>query len=330
MSVNVINEYVNYSRKCINNYVKIIMDKYYDNESFNEFMETYIDIRYHNLYPKKNNKTATNIINYLTQTTVQLISDDNKSEKEKEDIQKMFYVFGYMLYFDNVIDCKSAKDIIKQINEFRINKLEIVEEDFEDKFFEILKNDLLKKKQYIENFNNRSFSAIYKKTNINNLYNVELEHNLKFSKIYSNYAIDKVFTSKEIDEQKLFILFPLVAAKALSDVINSDFKKRYLVDYNINLNKKEKKLKRLLELINDDIAKEKIIIKISFKNFIKEKDFYINQMRQGYNYAVIIDDSFNTNIENIELLKCFLYIIINQKNKYYEELSNLENLVVVR
>ena len=53
-------------------------------------------------------------------------------------------------------------------------------------------------------------------------------------------------------------------------------------------------------------------------------------MRQGFNYALIIDDAYVINVQNIELIKCFEYIIINPKHKCYNELSELTNLVIDR
>lgn len=328
MSINVINEYIHFSKKCINKYIKKIMDRKYDSDIFEELINTYIDARYHDLYPHQYKQYTTNIAYYLSKKTLELTKDESKTEKEKKNIKDMFSLFEYILYFDNVVDCESAKETISKLNKARIEKFKINETDFEKIFFEDLKQDLLKKKQYINNFDNKDFNITYKKTNLTNVFNTNIEYNLKFPKIYSKYAIDNVFKSKDINENKLFVLYPIVTTKILLDIINCDFKKKYLVDYSISLNEKEKKIKRLYSIIDDDIAKEKIIIKINFKDFIKEKQSFFEYMKQGFNYAIILDDSYEFIVENVELLKFFRYIIVNKNHKYFDKFSNLSNLII--
>lgn len=328
MSVNIINQYVNFSKKCIKNYMKLIMKNKYDQDIFDEFIKTYIDVRYYDMYPREKNTFVSNITYYLSKKVSSLNKDEQYQDKAL--IKNMFLLFGYILVFDNVINCDSAKDVVKKLNQFRIDKFNLIEEDFEKNMFEIVKSDLLRKKHYLDNFSNKSFEIIYNKTNIKNLYNVALEQQLKFPKIYSKYAIDKVFVSKEINEHKLFVIYPIVAAKILSNIIDGQFKKIYLIDYNLNLNNKEKKLKRLYSLIDDDIAKEKIIMKITFTDFIKNKQFFIDNMKLGFNYAVIMDASSNMTSNNIDELKFFKYIIIKPNHANFEDLCNLDNIVIDR
>lgn len=328
MSVNIINQYINFSKKCIKNYLKIIMEKKYDQDIVDELLKTYVETRYHNIYPWERTSFLSNITHQLSKKMNVLTYDEQY--EDKQNIKNTFLLFGYLLIFDNAISCESAKDVIKKLNKFRIDKFGIVEEDFEKNMFEIVKSDLVRKKQYINNFNNKNFETIYNKTNINNVYNTNIEHKLKFPKIYSKYAIDKVFSSKDINEHKLFIVYPIVAAKVLSNIVEGQFKKEYLIDYNSTLNNKEKKLKRLYSLIDDDIAKEKIIMKISLKDFLKDKSFFINNMKLGFNYAVIIDNEANITSENIDILKFFKYIIIKPTHEKAKDLIKLDNVVIDR
>lgn len=330
MSINIINQYINFSKKCINKYMKFIMQKKYNQDIFDELMKTYVDVRYYDLYQHQKKSNHSNIFYYLSNKTHSLMQDETKSKIDKENIKNMFLTFYYILVFDNAIDCQSAKKTIKKLNQFRIEKLNINEENFEEEMFNMVKEDLLRKKQYITNFENKDFNVIYNKTNIKNLYNTQLESKIKFPKIYSKYAIDKVFISKEINEQKLFIIYPIIGAKILSNIVDGQYNKQYLIDFNINLISKEKKLKRLFSFIDDDITKEKIIIKINFTDFMKYKIYFINSMKLGFNYAVIIDDNSKVDNSNIDILKFFKYIIIKANQENYERLSKLNNVVIDR
>lgn len=330
MSCNIMKEYVDFSRKCIKNYIKLIMDKQFEQEVFDELVNVYIDVRYHNLYEKKYKKFQNNISYHLLQETYKLLEQDDKSEKEKDNIKKTFSLFEYILYFDNVMDCDSAKEIIKKIQDTRINKLNIKDDDFPSTFFEVLKKDLNKKKEFLNKLETKDFNIVYSKTNQDYVYDTYLEHNLKFPKIYSKYAIDKAFVSKEISEQKLFVIYPSIVGKVLKDVLKGDFKKNYLVDYVASINDKPRKSKRLLSMFDDDISKEKIIMKISYKDFIKYKDQFYQYMRAGYRFAIILDETFILNAQNLEILQVFKYIIVNKNYIYFKEFKDLANTIVSR
>ena len=125
MSCNIMREYINFSRKCINNYIKIIMEKQFDANTTTDLLNTYIDVRYYDLYEKKYKKLEDNIGYHLLQCTYRLLEKSENTKEDRKRIKKIFTLFKYILYFDNVIDCKSAKTIIKEIDEFRIEKLNI-------------------------------------------------------------------------------------------------------------------------------------------------------------------------------------------------------------
>ena len=43
-------------------------------------------------------------------------------------------------------------------------------------------------------------------------------------------------------------------------------------------------------------------------------------MREGYRFAIILDNSFENNYKNMENLKMFKFIIINKDSKLYSEI----------
>ena len=55
-----------------------------------------------------------------------------------------------------------------------------------------------------------NFILSFQKTNIKRLENISIDYDIKFPKLYSEYAIDKVFNSGVIGEDKIFIEYYLV------------------------------------------------------------------------------------------------------------------------
>lgn len=56
-------------------------------------------------------------------------------------------------------------------------------------------------------------------------------------------------------------------------------------------------------------------------------------MREGYRFALIIDNSFEVSYKNLEMLKMFKYIIIDKESKKYSEMmeykDSLENVIEI-
>ena len=56
-------------------------------------------------------------------------------------------------------------------------------------------------------------------------------------------------------------------------------------------------------------------------------------MRQGFRITVILDNSFESNFKEIESLKMFEFVILNQGLKYYEDIinnkGNLRNIIEI-
>ena len=56
-------------------------------------------------------------------------------------------------------------------------------------------------------------------------------------------------------------------------------------------------------------------------------------MRDGYRFAVIIDNSFEVNNKNVEILQMFKFVILNKQIKKYDEFApykdSLQNVIEI-
>ena len=315
MSCNIVNEYVSFSEKTIKKYLQMILKQYFDQDVYDDLMNAYMNERYYNMYDKVSERFEVNIVHYLKEA----ITDKKDDSKYKKKARWMFGLFKYILYFDNVKECSSVRPLIKEIANFRKNKLNL-DDEFESEFYNVLKNDLLAKKEFIDSFKDKNFSVNYIKVK-RNVFNSSLESSLKFPKIYSEYAINKMFNSTEVKEQRLFVLYPLVTIKVLEDILKGNFEKKYLLDFMINLKDKPKKFKRLLNIIDNDIVKEKVCLKIGYNDYLDNKEKIYELTREGYKIALTLEDNVNLEEELLELLSIFSYVIITD-SKLYEKLKN--------
>ena len=312
MSCNIANEYVSFSQKVIKKYLKTILGHYFDQDIYDDLINAYLNTRYYHMYPDVDHRFEANIVYYLKKS-LENVKDDKKYRKKAK---YMFSLFKYILYFDHVLVCDSVRSLITEISKFREEELGIHDEQFETNFYNQLKDDLIAKQEFIEKFQDKNFTMNYIKINNEQVFDCKLEHHLKFSKLYSDYAITKVFNNKDVQEQKLFVIYSLVGVKVLQDILKGIFKKYYLIDYTLELKEKPKKKKRLLNIIDNDMTKEKTAFKIKYKDYLENKEEVYELTRSGFQIALYLDETFQLNEESTVLLKVFTYVVTNNHELY--------------
>ena len=134
--------------------------------------------------------------------------------------------------------------------------------------------------------------------------------------MFSDYLVSKVFNSKNIKEQKTFVTYPMVAVKALQDVIKGNFTKTYIVDYVFTIVSKQKKNEKLLKYLDNDIMKEKVVLKINYNEYVLNRDKVYELIRNGFKIALMIDKDFELTDENLKLFKLFAYVITDDNDVY--------------
>lgn len=295
--INIIDEYTNFILDEFCFYGKKIMEKYYISSIFNSFTKEYILIRYYNIYSNK--KNINNTINkYLNEKIKELeIENPNKIK----NIHFMANIFRYLIVLDDDIEAPMVNKIEDELDKIR-KEYELEESlEFSKEYREFRK----RKKEYIKNFETEDFIVDYTKTRTKNLFDTKLNHNIKISELYSKKAINDVYNTGITSEDKLFVHYNLVTIKVLNEIINYDYDTSYLVEFNLELFNKKDKLNRLLKIINNDITKEKIILKISYTKFIENKDNVFNLINEGYNIALIKDGNYKED----SYIKLFKYVL---------------------
>lgn len=319
MTINIMNQYIEITKKQINTYLKLIFGRNFNKQYCDTFMQKYISIRYYNFYDNDINRTVRKkIIEHLKQTEEDIVINHIA---DRELIEKMRIFFYYVLYFDNVIYYKDLRKKVEQISKLKNKILDSKTKNIEDDLYSKMKEYMDEKEELINKFNSDEFKL--KITNYpdkTNIYRVNLKHNIKFPPEYSEYAINKAFNIGIINEDKLIIEYYLITLHILKDILKLNFKKRYIVEFAPSILKKPKKIKSLLNIIENGAIQDKLYLKIRYKQFTENKDTIYELMRNGYKFSIILDNSFDVNFKNIESLKMFEVIIINKSLKNYEQL----------
>lgn len=322
MTINIMNEYIELTKKQINEYMKLVFGESFNKTYCELFLERYINIRYFNYYENEFHETIRRkILEHLKKVGEEIIINNIN---DRELIETMRVFFYYVLYFDNVVYYKDLRTKIAQIA--KVKKRVFGDElyDFEEKLYQIMQDYMKQKDELIKRFSSDEFYI--KLTNYPDklkVYRVNLKYNnIKFPLEYSDFAINKAFRMGLVNEDKLVVEYYLIVLEILKDVLKLNFKKKYVLEFADSLLKKPKKIKSILNIINNTAIQDKISLKIKYEEFLKNKEVVYDLMREGFKITIILDNSFEANFKNIEGLQMFEFVIINKNLKQYEEIIN--------
>lgn len=330
MTINIMNEYIEITKKQISEYMKVVFEEQFNQNYCDIFMERYINIRYFNYYENDIETTRRKLLDHLKQVGEELIIN-NINDRELIELMRIF--FYYVLYFDNVTYYKDLRTKIGQIG--KAKRKRIGRDLNEEELFYKMREYKKQKEELINDFSSEEFYIkLSKYPNKSNVFRINLKYNnIKFPLEYSEFAINKAFQMGLVNEDKLIVEYYLTVLQILKDIVKQNFKRKYVVEFATTLLKKPKKIKSILNIINNAAVQDKISLKIKYEDFLKNKQEVYDLMREGYKITVILDNSFEPNFKDIESLQMFEFVIINQGLKYYEEVinnkGNLRNIIEI-
>lgn len=328
MTINIMNEYIEITKKQISEYMKLVFEEQFNQNYCDIFTERYINIRYFNYYENDIETTRRKLLDHLKQIEEEIIIN-NINDRELIELMRIF--FYYVLYFDNVTYYKDLRKKIEQIGKVKIKRIGKVLN--EEELYRRMQDYIKQKEELINDFSSEEFYVkLSKYPNKSNVFRVNLKYNnIKFPLEYSEFAINKAFQIGLVNEDKLIIEYYLIVLQILKDIVKQNFKRKYIVEFAETLLKKTKKIKSILNIINNPAIQDKVSLKIKYEAFLKNKQEVYDLMREGYKMTVILDNSFEPNFKDIESLQMFEFVIVNQGLKYYEEIinnkGNLRNII---
>lgn len=326
MTSNVMQEYTKITQEEVFSYIKLIFENSYSKKIALRYMDAYLNVRFYNFYPKDDNLTfRKNYLNAIKEAEASIVRDMPEKRKLIENMGLFFY---YILYFDKISYRVDIDEIIEKLYKIRKKLLKKDNEDFKKNFYNIFIEYSNKKEKFLKKFETEEFVLkISDYEGANNANRVNLKYNIKFPMIYSNQAIENVFNSGLISEDKLFVEYNLISVEIIQDILRGNFKRQYIIEFNTNLFNKSRKLASLLKIINNSAVQDKINFKITYKEFLKNKENIYELMRNGFKFAVILDDSFEPQYANFERLNAFYYTIASRKLEYYDTIIANESII---
>ena len=334
---NLMDEYVDFTSKKIKKYVKMVLRTRYNDDIVQEFLKTYINSRYYNINDDTSRAFYLKITDALNrkQELMEYKYGENADVKLIDSIKQ---IFVYILFFDNVRkvenfkNIESIREIIVQMLNYVQNNLELkIPESLEDELYNEITDDLLEKDIYLDNFETDSFYLDFEKDKtIDTIYYTKLAHNIKIPMQFSDAAVDKVYNTGLVAEDKLEVEYILLSVVAIRDILNGNFKDTYVAEFSNTLFKKTQKLDGLLSILDNEALQDKIYINIQYEDLIKNKEQIQEFRNRGYNFTITLDDNVQE-IEDVMKLKMFKLVIVPKNIKLSQEImkrkSQLSNVI---
>lgn len=299
-----------------------------------KFLKTYIDARYYNFHVFEAVYSSNNYITKIKRTLKKLASklvEDYKGSNPKygDIVNKYLKLFALIASLENA-NISISKEKAK--NEFYKKELNKYFKDLEfERIQTIIKNIIEIQNKYfnmlaefLRKLETNVFSLKYNRLKTKkNIFNVELIHNLTFSKVYSDYIIEKTYKEGIVAEDKMIVLFTLLSIQLINDMLAGNLAKKYMIYLPASLYQKERKLKKLLKMIEDNHSKESIYILITFTDLFKNIGVIKSLRKEGYKFALVLTDEAIIDKKKRENIYIADYIFVSKKLKNYKELVSL-------
>ena len=211
-----------------------------------------------------------------------------KNVRDENKVNTINTYIDAFVFISNIEDKKNCnyKAELKTIFEYDNETLSSMATDIENiiKYSNEYLLDVLNK------LDTTTFEIKYNKfVDQKNLYGVILNHNIAFSKVYSDYIVDKTYSEGIVSEDKLEVLLNMLLCRVVFDMMRSDYSPKYFVYIPKALYGKDKKLDKIASIIDNDYAKTHIYFLTSVSNMLKNKDDLRRLRKRGYSFACVFD-----------------------------------------
>lgn len=322
MACNIVKEYIDYDRECIAKYISIITEKKLNSKICDMILDVYIDIRYYDIYKHVKKHTIDDVYFYIQEEYQKKFTDKNR-DRNMTLIRRVLVILRYVFLLE-----KYGKD--KKIAKLLVNFEDRLKEEYHNSkviisdLIKNIKDDIKKKDRFIDNLLSNDFNVSICVTNLAGVYMLDFDSNVKIPDLFSSIAINRVYNSGIINEDKLLVFYTLTCREILKDMRFYNFDKIYIVDFATELLNKKNKLINLFRIFDLDYLKERMVLKITYYDYLDNKDTIDGLIHDGYSFAIILDSDYEDNV----LLEIFNYIIVDDSEKSLQYFKKYKNVIV--
>ncbi len=321
--MNVLEEYIKFEKNNITSFVReVLTDEFFDEEIFNKYLESYVNVRYYGYYVDNTKELKDFICIELNKITSKLI--DGESEEGLNKINAIAQVFNLIMVYDGVLE-ENEKKYISDICNYRIKLFGSCDMLFKENINKMILQTKKKRKDYFNFFKSDNFYINRKETSNEHVFKVVMKYKLDFPKLYSRYAIDRVFYNGTINEDRLPVLYYLVGNIIMKDINKCIYNNQYLIDFATSLFENKEKMESIMKVTESEAFKNQTVLMINYLDFAKYGNIIKDMIKEGYKFALVLEDE---DISNDALIfELFEYILVPNGSSYCNRKSVNDKII---
>ena len=321
--MNVLEEYIKFEKNNITSFAReILTDEFFDEEIFNKYLEAYVYVRYYGYYVDNTKDLKDFICIELNKVTSKLIEGQNEEMLNK--ISSISQVFNLVMVYDGVLE-EQEKKYISDICNYRIKLFGSCDMLFKEKINKQVLQTKKKRKDYFNFFKSDNFYVNKKETSNEHVYKIVMKYKIDFPKLYSRYAIDRVFYNGSINEDRLPVLYYLVGNIIMKDINKCIYNNQYLIDYATSLFENKEKNEFIMKIIESEAFKNQTVLMINYLDFAKYGNNVKDMIKAGYKFALVLEDE-DISSEGL-IYELFEYILVPKGSSYYNKNSTNDKII---
>lgn len=295
-------------------------------------IKSYIDAKYYNYcgdinvsYTKKN--MITKLTKSISDSGEKLVSEYKGPDKEYEvKVKKYVRLLTLVLHLEEAFLVKEGIQIKRDSYKEKILKYK-KKEVFEGPILKKMVNDIIAlQKKYgsmvkisLEKLETNMFALQYSEV-AKNLTAINLKHNISFSKVYSDYIVDKTYSEGVVAEDKMAVLLTLLSGEIAKNILNGDFDHKYLIYIAEDLYTKSNKLGNVFEKFEDEYAKHCSVILIRYEFLSKNIKVIKSLIKEGFKFAVDLSGTTEVKAKDMGAIELMSYVFIDKRTKEKKEM----------
>lgn len=336
---NIVEKAIYFKREEINKIIDILLleEKTHTNESSikEALLNTYIDGKYYNFCGDVNVEFNKKTICSRIEQEIQKKGEDlilnykGSDNKYNEKVNKYVKFFKLINRLEQINT--TTTEIKKKRNLYKQKILKILKpenqntNELKNMINKIIKTQKLY--QYMINFilekamTNTFELKLNKISGNKNMYAASVSHNIMFSKVYSDYIVDKTYTEGIIAEDKVIVLLNLLLINIVRDMLDLEENKKYFIYIPESVYLKPNKLDKIFKLLEDEYAKNNIIVVVECKNLIEHNKQILELRKKGYKFAVLLNNDVKS--RDNKCLEIAEYLFSDKKSMTYSLISSI-------
>ena len=294
--------------------------------------DIYIDAKYYNNAALGESESSARVSASMVEKTllecsVDLFKSYKGSDEQYHDKVKKFLKYMILINkleedYINIEDTEKKRDVYTK----KITKYLDVKEVSAKELNSMVTNILRVQRSYgsmmkflFNKLDSGMFTLSYKQIGKEKIYVTDVEHNLQFSKMYSDYIVDKTYSEGLVAEDKIEVLATLLSSQLVKDMFAKVFNMTYVVSIPDSLFEKDKKLEKIIGMFDDGHAKNSVLFLLTLDTVNNNKKVVKKFIKNGYHIAINMCDSKNIRKKDEASLYLADKLFISKGNKTIED-----------